>query len=189
MRTIKIFDTTLRDGEQSPGASMNLNEKLQVAVALSELGVDIIEAGFAIASPGDFESIEKVAQTVRGVSVCSLARCVEKDIEAAAASLKSAEQPRIHVFLATSPIHREYKLKHTTEENVEKAIAGVKYARQFCDDVEFSAEDAARTEGEHLCRVVEAVIAAGASTVNIPDTVGYATPSETYERIRMLYEE
>jgi 2-isopropylmalate synthase len=188
MRTIKIFDTTLRDGEQSPGASMNLNEKLQVAVALAELGVDIIEAGFAIASPGDFESIEKVAQTVRGAAVCSLARCVEKDIDAAAASLKSAEQPRIHVFLATSPIHREYKLRHTTEQNIERAVSGVKYARTFCSDVEFSAEDATRTELDHLCRIVEAVIDAGASTVNIPDTVGYATPNEMYERIRTLYE-
>ncbi|MDR0870631.1 MAG: 2-isopropylmalate synthase [Planctomycetaceae bacterium] len=188
MRTIKIFDTTLRDGEQSPGASMNISEKLQVANALTELGADIIEAGFAVASPGDFESVRTVADTVKGSSVCSLARCVEKDIDAAADALKNAEQPRIHVFLATSPIHREYKLRMTTEKNIESAVAGVKYARKFCGDVEFSAEDATRTEIDHLCRVVEAVIDAGATTVNIPDTVGYATPIEMYERIKALFD-
>jgi 2-isopropylmalate synthase len=187
MRTIKTFDTTLRDGEQSPGASMNLNEKLQVAAALAELGVDVIEAGFAVASPGDFESVKAVADSVRGSSICSLARCVNKDIEAAAEALKNAETPRIHVFLATSPIHREYKLRMTLEANIEAAVAGVKYARQFCSDVEFSAEDATRTEIDHLCRVVEAVINAGATTVNIPDTVGYATPAEMYERIHSLF--
>jgi len=188
MRTIKIFDTTLRDGEQSPGASMNLSEKLKVAVALADLGVDVIEAGFAIASPGDFESVHAVANTIKGSSVCSLARCVEKDIDAAAEALKNAEQPRIHVFLATSPIHREFKLKTTPERNIEAAVAGVKYARKFCGDVEFSAEDATRTEIDHLCRIVEAVIAAGATTVNIPDTVGYSTPNEMYERFRNLFE-
>jgi len=188
MRTIKIFDTTLRDGEQSPGASMNLSEKLKVAEALVELGVDVIEAGFAIASPGDFESVQAVANTVKGSSICSLARCVEKDIEAATEALKKAEQPRLHVFLASSPIHRQYKLRHTPERNIEAAAEGVRYARKFCSDVEFSAEDATRTEIDHLCRVVEAVINAGATTVNIPDTVGYATPSEMYERIRSLFE-
>jgi 2-isopropylmalate synthase len=188
MRTIKIFDTTLRDGEQSPGASMNLSEKLKVALALAELGVDIIEAGFAIVSPGDFESVRTVAETVKGSSVCSLARCVEKDIDAAAEALKNAEQPRIHVVLASSPIHREHKLRMTPERNIEAAVEGVKYARKFCSDVEFSAEDATRTEIDHLCRLVEAVINAGATTVNIPDTVGYATPSEMYERIHSLFE-
>jgi len=188
MRTIKIFDTTLRDGEQSPGASMNLSEKLKVALALAELGVDVIEAGFAIASPGDFESVREVANTLKGSSVCSLARCVEKDIEAAAEALKNAEQPRIHVFLASSPIHREHKLRMTPERNIEAAAEGVRYARKFCDNIEFSAEDATRTEIDHLCRVVEAVINAGATTVNIPDTVGYSTPSEMYERIRSLVE-
>jgi len=188
MRTIKIFDTTLRDGEQSPGASMNLSEKLKVAHALSELGVDIIEAGFAIASPGDFESVRAVADATKGCSVCSLARCVEKDIEAAAEALKNAEQPRIHVFLASSPIHREHKLKMTPERNIEAAVEGVQFARKFCSDIEFSAEDATRTEIDHLCRLVEAVIKAGATTVNIPDTVGYSTPSEMYERIRSLFE-
>jgi 2-isopropylmalate synthase len=188
MRTIKIFDTTLRDGEQSPGASMNLSEKLKVAHALADLGVDVIEAGFAIASPGDFESVQAVANAIKGASVCSLARCVEKDIEAAAEALKNAEQPRIHVFLASSPIHREYKLKQTPEQNIEKAVAGVRFAKKFCPDVEFSAEDATRTEIDHLCRLVEAVIAAGATTVNIPDTVGYSTPSEMFDRIRALFE-
>jgi 2-isopropylmalate synthase len=188
MRTIKIFDTTLRDGEQSPGASMTLSEKLKVALALAELGVDVIEAGFAIASPGDFESVREVANTVKGCSVCSLARCVEKDIEAAADALKNAEQPRIHVFLASSPIHREHKLRMTPERNIEAAVEGVQYARTFCDNIEFSAEDATRTEIDHLCRVVEAVIGAGATTVNIPDTVGYSTPGEMYERIRSLME-
>ena len=186
MRTIKIFDTTLRDGEQSPGASMSLSEKLKVAVALTDLGVDVIEAGFAIASPGDFESVRAVADTIKGSSICSLARCVEKDIEAAAEALKHAEQPRIHVVLATSPIHREYKLRMTPERNIESAAEGVRYARKFCSDVEFSAEDATRTEIDHLCRIIEAVIEAGATTVNIPDTVGYATPSEMYERIHNL---
>lgn len=186
MRTIKIFDTTLRDGEQSPGASMNLREKLEVATALAELGVDIIEAGFAIASPGDFESVREVARAVRGSSVCSLARCVEADIDAAAESLKDAEQPRIHVFLATSPIHRQYKLKMTPERNIESVHSAVTYARRFCPDIEFSAEDSTRTEIDHLCRVVETAINAGATTVNIPDTVGYATPTEMYERIDNL---
>jgi 2-isopropylmalate synthase len=188
MRTIKIFDTTLRDGEQSPGASMNLSEKLEVANALTELGVDVIEAGFAIASPGDFESVREVAKTVKGSSVCSLARCVTKDIDAAAEALKDAEQPRIHVFLATSPIHRQYKLRMSPDRNIEAAVEAVRYARNFCTDVEFSAEDSTRTEIDHLCRVVEAVINAGASTVNIPDTVGYATPNEMYQRIRDLLE-
>jgi 2-isopropylmalate synthase len=188
MRTIKIFDTTLRDGEQSPGASMNISEKLQVAHALDDLKVDIIEAGFAIASPGDFESVRAVANNIKNCSVCSLARCVEKDIDAAAEALKNAQQPRIHVFLASSPIHREYKLRHSIERNIEAAAEGVRYARKFCPDVEFSAEDATRTEIEHLCRVVEAVINAGATTVNIPDTVGYATPNEMYDRIRNLLE-
>jgi len=188
MRTIKIFDTTLRDGEQSPGASMNLSEKLKVAAALAELGVDIIEAGFAIASPGDFESVRAVADAIKGCSVCSLARCVEKDITAAAEALKNAEQPRIHVFLASSPIHREHKLRMTPERNIAAAVEGVQFARKFCPDVEFSAEDATRTEIDHLCRLVEAVINAGATTVNIPDTVGYSTPSEMYERIHSLFQ-
>ncbi|MGL4944267.1 MAG: 2-isopropylmalate synthase [Thermoguttaceae bacterium] len=186
MRHIKIFDTTLRDGEQSPGASMNLAEKLEVAHALADLGVDVIEAGFPIASPGDFESVREVAKVVRGSSVCGLARCTEKDIDAAHDALRHAERPRIHVFLATSPIHRKHKLRMSEDEVVARAVAGVQRARNLCDDVEFSAEDASRTEPEFLARVTEAVIAAGASTVNIPDTVGYSTPPEMFAHIDYL---
>jgi 2-isopropylmalate synthase len=185
-RTIKIFDTTLRDGEQSPGASMNLAEKLEVAHALVDLGVDIIEAGFPIASPGDFESVREIANSVRGATVCGLARCNDGDIERAWEALKGAPSPRIHVFLATSSIHRQFKLKMTTDEIVQRAVAGVRKASSLCDDVEFSPEDAARTEHDFLCRVVEAAIDAGATTINIPDTVGYATPQEMYERIQLL---
>ena len=187
-RTIKIFDTTLRDGEQSPGASMNLAEKLEVAQLLAEMGVDVIEAGFPIASPGDFESVKQIAQTVRGATICGLARCNDKDIDAAWEAVKRAPASRIHVFLATSAIHREFKLRMTPDEIVERAVAGVKRAASYCDDVEFSPEDACRTEYDFLCRVVEAAIDAGATTVNIPDTVGYATPIEIYDRFKMLRE-
>src|SRR6516164_8598996 len=173
-----IFDTTLRDGEQSPGASMNLAEKLEVALALAELGVDIIEAGFPIASPGDFEAVQAVARQVRGPIICGLARCNADDIDRAWEALREAERARIHVFLATSAIHREFKLKMAKEEIVRRAIEGVKRARGYCADVEFSPEDAARTELDFLAEVVEAAIDAGATTVNIPDTVGYAVPSQ-----------
>jgi 2-isopropylmalate synthase len=185
-RQIRIFDTTLRDGEQSPGASMNLAEKLEVAQLLAEMGVDVIEAGFPIASPGDFESVRQIAQTIRGTTICGLARCNDKDIDAAWEAVKYAPQSRIHVFLATSAIHREFKLRMTPDEIVSRAIAGVKRAASYCDDVEFSPEDACRTEHDFLCRVVEAAIDAGATTVNIPDTVGYATPGEIFDRFRML---
>ncbi len=185
-RIIKIFDTTLRDGEQSPGASMNLTEKLEVAQALIDLGVDIIEAGFPIASPGDFEAVREIANNFRGSTICGLARCKEADIDRAWEALKQTETPRIHVFLATSAIHREFKLKMTPDRIVEEAIAGVKRAIGYCDDVEFSPEDAARTELDFLCRVVEAAIDAGATTVNIPDTVGYATPSQMGKVIATL---
>ena len=156
-RMIRIFDTTLRDGEQSPGASMNLTEKLEVAQVLADLGVDIIEAGFPIASPGDFEAVKQIAQTVRGSTICGLARCSDKDIDAAWEAVKFAPSSRIHVFLATSAIHREFKLRMTPDEIVERAIAGVKRAASYCDDVEFSPEDACRTEYDFLCRVVEAL--------------------------------
>jgi 2-isopropylmalate synthase len=175
-RQIVIFDTTLRDGEQSPGCSMNLDEKLEVAQALVDLGVDVIEAGFPIASPGDFEAVQKIAQTVRGATICGLARCNEKDITRAGEALRGAHDARIHVFLATSAIHREFKLRMTKEEIVARAVDGVKRARAYTDNIEFSPEDAARTEIDFLCHVVEAAIDAGATTVNIPDTVGYATP-------------
>ena len=185
-RTITIFDTTLRDGEQSPGASMNLAEKMEVAQALVDLGVDIIEAGFPIASPGDFEAVREISQNVRGATICGLARCNEKDIDRAWEALKSATSARIHVFLATSAIHREFKLKMDKDEIIRRAVAGVERAVGYCDDVEFSPEDAARTEIDFLCQVVEAAIAAGATTVNIPDTVGYATPAHMGSVIKSL---
>jgi len=185
-RTIRIFDTTLRDGEQSPGASMNLQEKLEIAHALVDLGVDIIEAGFPIASPGDFEAVREISKAVRGATVCGLARCNDADIDRAWEALKHAPEARIHVFLATSAIHREFKLKMSREEIVKRAISGVERAVGYCPDVEFSPEDAARTEHDFLCQVVEAAIAAGATTVNIPDTVGYATPAQLGEVIAML---
>lgn len=188
MRNIKIFDTTLRDGEQSPGASMNLNEKMEMAQALIDLGVDIIEAGFPIASPGDFEAVQEISRSIKGATICGLARCNDADIDRAWEALKHAEHSRIHVFLATSAIHREFKLRMTPEEIIQRAVAGVKRAVDYCDDVEFSPEDAARTEHDFLCQVVEAAIGAGATTVNIPDTVGYATPSQMGDLITLLQE-
>jgi 2-isopropylmalate synthase len=176
-RSIVIFDTTLRDGEQSPGCSMNLEEKLEVAQALVDLGVDVIEAGFPIASPGDFEAVRAIANTVRGATICGLARCNEKDIDRAWEALRDAPSARIHVFLATSAIHREFKLRMDKEEIIRRAVEGVRRAKGYCDNIEFSPEDAARTEADFLCQVVEAAIDAGATTVNIPDTVGYATPA------------
>ncbi len=187
-RQIRIFDTTLRDGEQSPGCSMNLQEKLEVAQALIDMNVNIIEAGFPIASPGDFEAVREIATSLgnRGVEICGLARSNDKDIDRAWEALKHSANPRIHVFLATSAIHREFKLKMTPDEIVKRAVAGVERAKSYCDNIEFSPEDAARTEIDFLCRVVEAVIDAGATTVNIPDTVGYATPSHMHDVISSL---
>ncbi len=185
-RQIVIFDTTLRDGEQSPGASMNLFEKMEVAQALVELGVDVIEAGFPIASSGDFTAVREIAKTVRGSVVCGLARCRPEDIDRAWEAVKHAEEPRIHVFLATSAIHREHKLKMSKDEIVQRAVEGVKRAVGYCSNVEFSPEDAARTEVDFLCQVVEAAIDAGATTVNIPDTVGYATPAHMRRVIETL---
>jgi 2-isopropylmalate synthase len=173
-----IFDTTLRDGEQSPGASMNLAEKLQVAHALKDLGVDVIEAGFPIASPGDFEAVQAIAQQVEGPIICGLARCNAADIDKAGAAIRDSARPRIHVFLATSAIHREFKLKMAKDEIVKRAVEGVSRAKEFCDDIEFSPEDAARTELDFLAEVVENAIAAGATTLNIPDTVGFAVPTQ-----------
>ncbi len=187
-RQITIFDTTLRDGEQSPGGSMNLPEKLEVAQALVDLGVDVIEAGFPIASPGDFEAVREIARSMSGSTICGLARCNEADIDRAWEALEDADAARIHVFLATSAIHREFKLRMTREEIIARAVAGVQRAASYCDDVEFSPEDAARTERDFLCEVVEAAIAAGATTVNIPDTVGYATPAQMGNTIAILRE-
>jgi 2-isopropylmalate synthase len=173
-----IFDTTLRDGEQSPGASMNLSEKLEVARALRDLRVDIIEAGFPIASPGDFEAVQAIAREIEGPIICGLARCNADDIDRAWEALRDAPKPRIHVFLATSSIHREFKLKMAKEEIIRRAVEGVQRARDLCDDIEFSPEDAARTELDFLAEVVERAVEAGATTLNIPDTVGFAVPSQ-----------
>ncbi|NQU74601.1 MAG: 2-isopropylmalate synthase [Candidatus Omnitrophica bacterium] len=177
-KKITIFDTTLRDGEQSPGASLTSQGKLEIAYQLANLGVDAIEAGFPVSSPGDFESVRIIAKNVKGPIICGLARCMKKDIEAAGKSLKPAKRPRIHVFLATSKIHMKYKLRKLENEIIKLAVEGVTYARRFADDIEFSPEDASRSEREFLYRVVEEVIRAGAKTVNIPDTVGYAVPDE-----------
>lgn len=185
---IKIFDTTLRDGEQTPGVNLNVQEKLEIAKQLQRLGVDVIEAGFAIASPGDFEAVRSVAQNVKGVVVASLCRAVEKDIDAAWEAVREAENPRLHTFIATSDIHMKYKLKMTEDEVLEKAVAMVKYAKKYVGDVEFSPEDGGRTRPEFLYRVIEAVIKAGATVVNIPDTVGYTMPHEFGGLIRGIRE-
>jgi 2-isopropylmalate synthase len=185
---IRIFDTTLRDGEQSPGASMNQAEKVEVARALAALGVDIIEAGFPIASQGDFEAVRAIATEVTGATVCGLARCNERDIDRAWEALKYAQKARIHVFLATSAIHREHKLKMSKAQIIDRAVECVRRAKGYCEDIEFSPEDAARTELDFLCEVVQAAIAEGATTVNIPDTVGYAMPNQYAHVIRTLKE-
>jgi len=183
---VLIFDTTLRDGEQAPGCSMTQSEKLRVAKALAELGVDVIEAGFPIASRGDWESVNLIAKEVQGPIIAGLARCNREDIERAWEALKDSPRPRIHVFLATSAIHRQYKLNMAKDEILRTAVEGVKIARSLCDDVEFSPEDASRTELEFLAEVVEAVVEAGATTVNIPDTVGYTVPAEFYKLFTYL---
>lgn len=177
-RRVIIFDTTLRDGEQAPGFSMNTEEKIQMALQLERLGVDVMEAGFPISSPGDFDAVTKVAKIIKNAGVAGLCRANEKDISVGWDALKHAVRPRIHTFIATSDIHLQHKLKKTREEALEIAVAAVKFARNLCEDVEFSAEDALRSDVDFLCRVVEAVIAAGASTVNLPDTVGYTMPFE-----------
>ena len=177
-RRIIIFDTTLRDGEQCPGASLQPHEKLEIAKQLARLGVDVIEGGFPIASPGDAKAVRMIAETVKGPTICALARSLAGDIEAAAQALSAAPKKRIHVFLATSPIHLKYKLRKAEDEILRQAVWAVKHARRFCRDVEFSPEDASRTKPEFLFEVLEAVIDAGATTVNIPDTVGFAVPDE-----------
>lgn len=173
-----IFDTTLRDGEQSPGASMTRDEKVRIAKALERLKVDVIEAGFPAASPGDFEAVQAVANVIKDSTVCGLARALDKDIDKAGAALKGAGRSRIHTFIATSPIHMQMKLHMQPEQVIEYAVKAVKRARQFTDDVEFSPEDAGRSEEDFLCRILEAVIDAGATTLNIPDTVGYSVPQQ-----------
>ncbi|MGX5202577.1 2-isopropylmalate synthase [Aliikangiella sp. IMCC44632] len=183
---IIVFDTTLRDGEQSPGGSMNINEKLAIATQLQQLGVDVIEAGFPVISRGDFNAVELIAQKIRGPIICALARAVDRDIEVAAQALKAADKKRIHVFIATSEIHMKYKLKLTPTQVLLKAVSAVKKAKRYVNDVEFSAEDAARSDLGFLVRVIEAVIDAGATTVNIPDTVGYSTPAEFGHLIKTI---
>jgi len=185
---VYIFDTTLRDGEQSPGASMNTEEKIKIATQLERLGVDIIEAGFAAASPGDFDAIRRICEVVKNSTICSLARAVENDIIQAGESLKNTTNKRIHTFIATSPIHMEYKLKMKPDQVIKRAAEAVKLAKSFTDDVEFSCEDAGRSEMPFLKEILDEVIKAGATTLNIPDTVGYRLPGEMGEMIKELYE-
>jgi len=181
-----IFDTTMRDGEQSPGASMNLSEKLRIAEALEEMGVDVIEAGFPIASAGDFEAVNEIAKIVKDATVCGLARAARGDIDRCADAIKPAARGRIHTFLSTSPLHMKYKLQMEPEQVYQAVIDSVSYARRWTDDVEWSPEDGSRTEPDFLCRTVEAAIRSGATTINIPDTVGYALPDEFAAIITML---
>ena len=187
MDRVKIFDTTLRDGEQAPGAALDAQGKLEIAQQLVRLGVDIIEAGFPVSSPEDFRSVSLVAKHVRDAVVCGLSRCVQKDIDAARDALKEASQKRIHLFIATSPIHMEYKLKKHPDEVLKIAVEAIKYARNFFDDIQFSPEDASRSEPDFLYKVIEEVIKAGATTINIPDTVGYAVPEEFSALIQGIF--
>lgn len=183
---VYIFDTTLRDGEQVPGCKLNANEKLELAQHLEALGVDIIEAGFPVSSPGDFQSVDLISRTIKNSSVCALSRAVQKDIEVAAQALQHAKRPRIHTGIGTSDFHIISKFKSTQEEILKRAVQCVKWARNFTDDVEFYAEDAGRTNNEYLAKVVEAVIDAGATTVNVPDTTGYCLPQQYGDKIAFL---
>ena len=185
---IIIFDTTLRDGEQSPGATLNTSEKIEIARQLARLGVDVIEAGFPASSPGDLDAVQQIARTVRGPVICALARCVKGDVDAAWQGIQGAERKRIHVFIATSDIHLQHKLRMTRDQVLNATRAMVAYARSFCEDVEFSPEDASRSDPEFLYQVLGEAIAAGATTLNIPDTVGYATPDEFYTLIQGIVE-
>ena len=183
-----FFDTTLRDGEQVPGCQLNTVEKIQVAKALEALGVDVIEAGFPVSSPGDFNSVIEISKAVTWPTICALTRAVEKDIDVAADALRYARHKRIHTGIGTSDSHIKYKFNSNREEIIERAVAAVKYARRYVDDVEFYAEDAGRTDNEYLARVVEAVIRAGATVVNIPDTTGYCLPAEYGAKIKYLFD-
>jgi len=187
-KKIQIFDTTLRDGEQVPGCKLNMPEKIEIALSLEQLGVDVIEAGFPISSPGDFKSVEEICKNVKTPIICALSRAIPKDIEVAANSLRFAKRPRIHTGIGTSPQHIEFKLKTTREKIIEKAVEAVKYAKSFVEDVEFYAEDAGRTPNDFLAQVIEAVIKAGATVVNIPDTTGYCLPEEYGRKIKYLKE-
>lgn len=188
MRRIEIFDTTLRDGEQSAGVNLHLNEKLEIAYALEQYGVDIMEAGFPAASPEEFRAVERIAKEIKGSSVAALARSTEKDIDAAWGAIRHAVHPRLHVFIATSPIHMEYKLRLTSDEVVERAVNSVKYAKKYLSNIEWSAEDATRSDWDFLVRIITAVTAAGATVINLPDTVGYTQPAEYAALFRYIRE-
>lgn len=185
---VQIFDTTLRDGEQVPGCQLNTKEKITVAKALEELGVDVIEAGFPISSPGDFTSVVEISKAVSNPTICALTRAIEKDIDCAVEALKYAKKPRIHTGIGTSDLHIATKLRITREQCIERGVAAVAYAKKFVEDVEFYAEDAGRTDNEFLAKVIEAVIKAGATVVNIPDTTGYCLPEIYGAKIRYLRE-
>ena len=188
MRKIKILDTTLRDGEQTPGVNLNIREKIEIAKQLAAMGVDIIEAGFPAASTGDFDAVEAIAKELKGVQICGLCRAISSDIQRAWEALRFAESPMLHIFIATSERHMLYKLKMSEEDVIEHAVKSVKLAKYYCDDVEFTAEDASRSDPDFLCRIVEKVIAAGATVINLPDTVGYAVPHEYASLIRYVKE-
>jgi len=185
---VYIFDTTLRDGEQVPGCKLNRQQKLHVALAIEKLGVDVLEAGFPISSPGDFASVQDISKALKNTAVCALSRAVKKDIEVAAESIKQAVLPRIHTGIGTSDMHIKYKFKSTPEKIIQRASDAVKYAKSFVEDVEFYAEDAGRTDNEYLARVIQAVVDAGATVLNIPDTTGYCLPLEFGEKIKFLKE-
>ena len=187
-RMIRIFDTTLRDGEQAAGNSLNVEEKLEIAKQLAKLNVDVIEAGFAVVSPGDFAGVETIAKQVKGPAICSLARAVPGDIERAWEAVKAAERPYIHTFIATSDIHMKYKLKKEPDQVIDMAVQAVKMARNLCPEVEFSAEDATRSDWDFLCRIFAEVIKAGATVINVPDTVGYSIPEEFGRLIKYVKE-
>src|ERR1041384_6570815 len=188
MDRVIIFDTTLRDGEQSPGINLNIKEKLEIAEQLTRLGVDVIEAGFPQTSVGDFEAVRAISDVIKGPTIAALARAMQLDIDRAWEAVRDAPKHRIHVFLSTSDIHRKYMLNATEEEIVAQAVAGVQRAKSYCDDVEFSPQDATRTDWEFLFRIIDAVVAAGATTVNIPDTVGYAIPFDFGAMIKACYD-
>ncbi|MCC7229730.1 MAG: 2-isopropylmalate synthase [Fimbriimonadaceae bacterium] len=185
---VLVFDTTLRDGEQSPGVRLNVDEKVEIGLKLVDLGVDIVEAGFPISSPGDFESVNTLARELRGVTICGLTRAREKDIEVAAEALKPAERRRIHTGLGVSDNHLEFKLRMTKEEALETGVKAVRYARQFTDDIEYFMEDSGRADPEYVYKVVESIIAAGATTINVPDTTGFTYPNEYYHLIKGIIE-
>src|ERR1044071_6853942 len=182
-----IFDTTLRDGEQSPGCSLNIEEKLEVAHQLARLGVDVIEGGFPITSPGDFEAVQRIAKTVKGPQICGLARCVKADIDAAWGAVKASKKPRIHVFIATSDIHMEKKLRMSRQQVLDRINEMVGYAHKLCGNIEFSTEDAVRSDFKFLVQAVQTAIEAGAQTINIPDTVGYGIPYEFGDMIKKIH--